>query len=306
MYQIVVGENVFAKCIFCENELTQGTAPEHVLLNALGGRMRTRTAICTEHNNAFGGTIDKALAAQVEVIRNHLQLQSGTKKPPPPLKNLLSGAEKISFGSDGAPRLQIAPFEIVELPGGRFDVKIAVRSEEELQRILPHLASKLNMPLDQVQQQVLAGSAAIVERRPDTVGHRLSFGGEDALRSIVKSCLVLLATKVGSDALKGSAFDAARNFVINGSELFCLNSIFMDSRELPCASAMVAEYDDIFNLICVKSDRAGRVIGHFALYNLVSWQAVLGVSGAAAALISNPLNGKWDCDVIERYPVDFE
>jgi hypothetical protein len=120
----------------------------------------------------------------------------------------------------------------------------------------------------------------------------------------------LLATKVGSDALKGSAFDAARNFVINGSELFCMNSIFMDSRELPCASAMVAEYDDIFNLICVKSDRAGRVIGHFTLYNLVSWQVVLaaagGVSGAAAALISNPLNGKWDCDVIERYPVDFE
>ena len=74
------------KCIFCENELTHDTTPEHVLLNALGGRMKTKEAICSEHNNAFGGTIDSALAAQVEVIRNHLQLQSGTRKPPPALK----------------------------------------------------------------------------------------------------------------------------------------------------------------------------------------------------------------------------
>jgi hypothetical protein len=106
------------KCIFCENELTQDTTPEHVLLNALGGRMTTRKAICSEHNNTFGGTIDKELAAQVEVIRNHLQLQSGTKKPPPPLKNLVSGSEKISIGSDGTPRLDVPPFETVELPGG--------------------------------------------------------------------------------------------------------------------------------------------------------------------------------------------
>jgi hypothetical protein len=87
------------KCIFCENELTQDTTPEHVLLNAIGGRMTTRKAICSEHNNTFGGTIDKVLAAQVEVIRNHLQLQSGTEKPPPPLKNLVSGSEKISIAA---------------------------------------------------------------------------------------------------------------------------------------------------------------------------------------------------------------
>jgi hypothetical protein len=81
-----------------------------------------------------------------------------------------------------------------------FDVKIMVRSEEELHHVLPHIAAKLNIPLDQLERQILSGSAAIVERRPDTVGHHLAFGGEDALRSIAKSCLVLLATKVGSDA----------------------------------------------------------------------------------------------------------
>jgi hypothetical protein len=94
------------------------------------------------------------------------------------------------------------------------------KEEEELRRVLPHIAAKLNIPLDQLKQQILSGSAAIVERRPDTVGHHLAFGGEDALRSIAKSCFVLLATKVGSDALKGAAFEDARNFVLNGSDAF--------------------------------------------------------------------------------------
>jgi hypothetical protein len=297
------------KCIFCESELTQDTTPEHVLLNALGGRMTTRKAICSEHNNTFGGTIDKELTAQVEVIRNHLQLQSGTKKPPPPLKNLVSGSEKISIGSDGIPRLDVPPFETVELPGGGFDVKIMSRSEEELHRILPHIAAKLNIPLDQLKQQALGGSAAIIERRPETVGHRLSFGGEDALRSMTKSCLVLLATKVGSDALKGPALQDARNFVLNGSDAFNRNRIHMDARELPCASELMVEHGDLCNLIYVKSDGGGRVIGHFTLYNLVSWQIVLaetgGVTDTAIALASNPVTSKWDCNIADQHYVDF-
>src|SRR5262249_11051369 len=136
------------------------------------------------------------------------------------------------------------------------------------------------IPLEQLKQQILTGSGAFVERRPDFVGHHLSFGGEDALRSITKSCLVLLATRVGSDALKGPAFEDARNFVLNGLETFYTTRIHMDAREIPCATGIVAEYGELFNLIYVKSDSSGRVIGHFTLYNLVSWQIVLAESGS--------------------------
>lgn len=298
-----------SQCIFCTNELTETTTPEHVLLNALGGRMTTRDAICSNHNNVFGGTFDEALAAQVEVIRNYLQLRSASKKAPPALKNLTAGSETISIGSDGAPRLEVPPFEIVELPGGRFDVKINARSEEKIQSILPHISAKLKIPLDQLKQQMLTGSAAVVERHPDFVGHHLSFGGEDALRSITKSCLVLLASKVSSDALKGAPFEDARSFVLSGLKTFYTSRIHLDAREMPCANRLVNEYGDLFNLIYVKSDSAGRVIGHFTLYNLVSWQVVLAESGwvpdIAVALCSDPLTGKWGKDVAEKFDVDF-
>jgi HNH endonuclease len=303
-------ERPMPKCIFCDNELTPDTKPEHVLLSALGGRMTTRSAICSEHNNEFGGSVDKALAAQVEIIRNLLQLQSGTKKPPPPLKNLKAGTEKISAFGDGSLRLEVPPFEVTDLPGGRFDVKILVQSEEELHHILPHLAARLRMPLEQVKEQILGGTAAFVERRPDTVHHHLSFGGEDALRSIAKSCLVLLAAKAGSDALKSAAFGEARDFILNGSETFYRNRIHLDARELPCASEIITAFGDLFNLIYVKGDSEGRVIGHFTLYNLVSWRIVLaeagGVKDVAAALVSDPLNpGTWDGALAVKHDIDF-
>jgi len=297
-----------ARCIFCENELTSETAPEHVLLNALGGRMTTRNAICTQHNNIFGSTIDKALAGQLDVVRNYLQLRSGTRKAPPALKNVAAGSEIISISSDGKPHLEVPPFTTVDLPDGRVEVSLMV-TEDRLHEVLPHLAAKLKIPLDELKKQIMTGPAAIIERRPQTIGHQLSFGGADALRSITKSCLVLLATRVGSDLLKGSAYEAAREFVLDGSDNFNKSQCYMDPRELPCANGLMAQYDDLFNLIYVKSDGGGRTIGHFTLYNMVSWQVVLaedaGVREAEIALISDPLSGKWSSHLAESYSVDF-
>jgi hypothetical protein len=83
-------------CIFCAAELGPHTKPEHILLNALGGRKKTQRVICSKHNNDFGGHIDDALTTQVEVLRNHLQLESGTRKPPPALKNLQAGSDEAA------------------------------------------------------------------------------------------------------------------------------------------------------------------------------------------------------------------
>jgi poly-gamma-glutamate capsule biosynthesis protein CapA/YwtB (metallophosphatase superfamily) len=65
-----------ALCLFCDSGLNEASTPEHILHNALRGRKTTRHAICSAHNNAFGETIDDALASQVIAIRNLLQLKS--------------------------------------------------------------------------------------------------------------------------------------------------------------------------------------------------------------------------------------
>lgn len=298
------------QCIFCDNELDATTKPEHILADALGGRMKTREADCSDCNNYFGGSIDKALTSQVEVIRNLLQLRSGSGDAPPGLRNIMAGSEKINIGNDGRPKLKAPPFVFTELPDGNVDVKIQVELEEELLRYLPHLAARLRITEDEVKQLVLGGGASNTERRPGGIHHHISLGGEDELRSAAKSCLVLLATKVGTAPLKSDAFADAREFVTTGSETFYKTSVFLDPRELPYAAQLAAQFGEFFNLIHVQSDGNGRVIGHFTLYNMVGWQIILaekdGPKDVKVTLVSNPLNpSNWSGRLSVDVPFDF-
>ena len=53
------------KCIFCDRELTEDTKPEHILLNALGGRKTTRRVDWSGCDSRFGSTIDDEVGKQV-------------------------------------------------------------------------------------------------------------------------------------------------------------------------------------------------------------------------------------------------
>ncbi|TAK48139.1 MAG: hypothetical protein EPO23_08650 [Xanthobacteraceae bacterium] len=294
-------------CIFCEAELGPDTKPEHIMLNALGGRRTTKRVICSKHNNDFGGGIDNALAKQIEVLRNLLQLESGTGKLPPALKNLQAGSERINIRNDGRPELVKPPFTVTDLPDGKFNVEFLARSSEDIKKMLPHLAARLRMTEEEVIKQITQnGQAAIVEMQPDTVHHHISLGCEEALRSMAKSCLVLLATVTGNGAVKAAPFAAARNYVLNGSPEFNKERTQIDSRDVPSVDDLRNRFGPFFNLIYIRSDDAGRVIGHFTIYNAISWQIVLAEAGGppngVAAIVSNPLEpATWE-DVASSLP----
>ena len=91
------------RCIFCLNELTDNTQPEHILPNALDGRKTTRRVISSDCDNVFGGSIDKCLTSQVKIIRNLLQLESGTGEAAPMLRNVQSGTDTVNFSNDVTP-----------------------------------------------------------------------------------------------------------------------------------------------------------------------------------------------------------
>lgn len=285
--------NAKQKCIFCNAELNDSTKPEHILLSALRGRKKTRDAICSDCNNLFGGEIDNAFASQVEVLRNLLQLESGTGKPPPAIRNVQAGTEKLNFRQDGKPELVAPPFTVTTRADGEEEVQVIARSEEHLKEILPHLAGRLGISEPELIEMLKNGQGAYVEKRPERTHFRISLGGEDSLRSMAKSCLVLLSIIVGNDAVRAAPFDAAREFVVKGGVAFAKNRACIDCRELPGADVLEKRFGPFFNLIYIKSDAAGRVIGHFTLYNTMAWQLVLAEAGgpanATVALASNPL-----------------
>ena len=170
------------KCIFCENELGKDTKPEHILLNALGGRKVTREIDCSECNGRFGSTIDNEVAQQVAVLRNMLHLDSGSGKAPPGLRNIQAGNDVITFTNDGIPELVTKPFSITARGDGRVDLQLIGKSPESIARYIPHIAAQLGCSEELVLQLLRSATATSTTKRPDTVHHRLAFGGPEAGR----------------------------------------------------------------------------------------------------------------------------
>ena len=300
-----------SKCIFCDALLDKSTSPEHILLNALGGRKTTKEVICSSCNNTFGIGIDKAITEQVEEIRNMLQLQSGTGNAPPMLRNIKAGNDTLNFMGDGRPTLVKKPFSIQKRKDGNFDVNINAKSFEEIEAYIPHIAAALKIPEESMRAQILQSIGTKVTRRPETIKFSLSFGGENAIRSAAKACLILWTTLVGNNEVKGTPYDDIRQYI--NEEGYALNTsrTHLDSRFLSNVEMIKKRYGLLFNLICVCSNAEGRVIGHFTLYNLISFQIVLAEKGGSPnkniVLVSNPLEpATWKDGTAEEFNITFE
>lgn len=298
-------------CIFCETELTDQTKPEHILLNALGGRKTTRWAICSQHNNDFGATIDKALAEMVVTFRNLLQLESGTGKPTPSIQTMNEAGERLKLRSDGKPELIEKPFEVAQREKGDFEIRINARNEADIRRAVPHIAAQTSISEDDVWTQLAqGGSGARVRRSAGRIPQHLQLGGEMSLRAMCKAALCLLAKAVGAAPLRSDAFSEVRAFVENGDDAFNRSRGSLDPRSLPSANVAEAKYGPLFNLLVVRSDGAGRVVAHFTLYNLAAWQMVLVEAGGPpdvyVALVSDPLEpSSWSDQFASEIDVPF-
>lgn len=292
------------QCIFCPNLLGPETKPEHVLLNALGGRKTSKTAICSDCNNRFGGSFDKTLAEQGQVFRNLLQLESGTGRPPPMLRTSSVDNVRFRVSSDGTPTIDEPPFSIKQAADGSTGALVRARSVEELRKHIPNIAGALKLSEDEVRDLIRNSGARHIIQRP-RLQFNLSFGGLEALRSVTKACLVLLSTKVGSNALRAAPFADARDFVVNGGNAFLHSHIDLDARELPQPESLAA-FGPTPNLVYVRSDDAGSVVGYFCLYNAIGWRVSLAASGGPPnekiGLISDPLEpSNWSDKIADRY-----
>lgn len=276
--------------------------------------MTTKRAICTACNNRFGGSIDKAFAEQAAHFRNMFQMPSGSGKRPPGLRNVdVIGGEKLDLLPDGTPQQRSKPFQVTKNESGSFDIAISVRSLDEVARFVPDIAAQTGKSVDEIWKALEGTEATVISKPAGVQNFQLSFGGTDPMRSIVKTCLVLLATSVGSDALKGEPFAAARALVMNGGDEFNLARCVIDGRPMPqdVAEALAADFGPMFNLIVVKSDNSGRMVGYFVLYNLDGWEVCLAESGApphvTVALASNPLAPQsWSVNPAAALALDFE
>jgi hypothetical protein len=278
-------------CIFCDSVIGSDTTLEHIMHDCLGGRETTSEVLCSCHNNLFGGTIDNAFAAPLLPIRNLMQFKSGSGKPPPMLRGLQAGEDRIHVSGTGEVQLADPPIKFSDGSDGLSEARIISADPAIIKKLIPHIAARYGVSVDDVEKQM--DNVTLVERRPDgAVNFKLGFGSAEALRSMLKSCLVLLARHVGNDVVRDEQFGAARDFVLNGGEQFQMARIRLDTRDLPGTPKITEQFSQFFNLIYIKSNGDGRVVGHFTIYNMIGWRFVLcergGPKHCRFAIANNP------------------
>jgi hypothetical protein len=281
-------------CIFCPNPISSTTKPEHILLAALGGKKVTSTVLCDDCNNNFGGGPDKSLAESVEVIRNLLNFKSGRGDAPPQIPGPEVAGHMTILGPGGVPRLgKGSPFTVEQLEDGGERVQVIARSADHLRGLLPHLAGKLKIDPAKLGAIIEAGRTRRISQRLDKQQHlRLSLGGPLAMRSMIKSCLVLWADANGNLEVAKPEYAAARKFAMEGGDSDAAAIGQLDWRRIGPESKLVARFGNRFNAIWVSSNPDGRVLGYVRLYNICGWRFTLadsgGIADRTAGLVSNP------------------
>jgi hypothetical protein len=300
-------------CIICLEREPDPQKPEHILLNALGGRMKTKEALCSDCNNKFGSGPDFDLAKSVEVLRCVANLKSGDGKRPPAIRNMDVGDEEYDLLPGGRPISKSKnPLIFKDVPEG-VQVTIKARDEEHARTLLTQAAKRLKIPEPEVNEFVskeLEAATKNIGFAPAAT-HGVHFGSGRSQQSMAKACLVLWAELVGNSELHDVCYSQMRNFSKLGVEA----DIALKTEVSRSDDRVFGDFEEKFapspNFIWVGSDKFGRVFGYFRLLNIIGWRFELANSSTildrAICLMSNPFNnGTWDVLYDEHAPKLFQ
>lgn len=309
-WKIFDSMNSAACCVFCQEPLGGRKTSEHILLNALGGKVTTEKLSCATCNNQFGNTIDRELAEQFTAVRNLFEMISGDGRDAPSLRKVQAGSRTVNLLGNGKITLAEKPFIVEKAADGAFRVEINVQSMDEVEHIIPHIVARTGILEERLREQLANAPFTETQMRPGAINLQFSFGGEEVMRAVAKACLLLWGRKFGNNEIQRTEYDDVRRFIKSGDTDFMRERTFLDSRPLALADKIESKYGPLFNMIYVSSDILGRVIGHFTICNLIGFQIILVEIGAipseTARLANNPLDPKtWSDKAVDVPEISF-
>ena len=290
------------RCIICKAAAPDPRKPEHILLNALGGRYTTTKALCSICNNALGSGPDQDLADSVKELRNIANLKSGhgQRRDPPTLKIIDSEENNLELKPGGRAIPILNKRLVLEKSDEKISGTIYPKNEDELRKLLKAIPRKLGITDEKYEQFI---SHMLKNERcqwhfgfssSSKIPLKIKFGNGKSQQSMAKACLVLWNELVGNAEVCSLRYDPVRSFILSNKTSSSNNhaaSCVLDHRE-------VSGYDESLethpNIIWVGSNDAGRVLGYFRLYNMIGWRFELTQADAPANrsiyLACNPFN----------------
>ena len=138
-----------SKCYICECEISpDNTYKEHIILNSIGGRLKSSSLICNKCAPHFDG-IDAALSKQLNIIGLILDIKRDRYKNPYTKAKIVNTGEEVSLISGG----KIAPIKPtidVRYDGDNVYLSVSTRDENQMKEAL--IGLKRNHPWIDVQE----------------------------------------------------------------------------------------------------------------------------------------------------------
>jgi hypothetical protein len=179
--------NSNSNCAICDSPISEhNNSKEHVITEAIGGRLKVSGFICKSCNNTAGLTWDAKLASQLLPLC-HIFGVVRKRGTTPALQVKTTTGENFTIKPDGNYVLNNPSYSEIKTSDG-VKINLSARSIEEAEIMLKGVQRKY--PEIEIEQ-VLKDAKVSSTYPTGMIHHSLNLGGEVSGRSIVKSALAL-------------------------------------------------------------------------------------------------------------------
>lgn len=196
-------------CYLCGNKITDDNKTvEHIILNSLGGKLKSSKLICKSCNSNFGNSIDSTLAKQLEFFANYLDIkrEHGDVQDIEMIKE--STGEKYKVTSKGVPIPSKPNVEEIKSVD-KTEIRVQARSKQELKKVLIGLKKKY--PTIDIES-LLEDAITIRETISEPLTKSLSIGGKESMPAILKMAINFYIEKTGDkESVKDAIDDLKKN-----------------------------------------------------------------------------------------------
>lgn len=175
-----------SNCYICTTPITdENKSKEHIILNAIGGKLKSYDLLCNVCNSKIGHEADSELAKQFQFMSGYLQVKRDNGKIPDTTGGKLKDGTAIDLVDGITPRYAKPKYEATPTEDG-ITYNIMARDDKEMKQILTGLKKK-HPGLDIEESMKVVKRTKSRLKEPVVINQ--TFGGDLAFRSIAKSAI---------------------------------------------------------------------------------------------------------------------
>ena len=170
------------KCYICCEELTKDNdSVEHIIPNAIGGKLKSKELICKKCNSKLGHSTDNELAKQLEFFTNFLNINRERGKPNDIIFTEKGTNKEYRRKANGEfiPKNKVEVKEIIE--GNKRILNIISTNKKNVLKEAEHIYKKLNLKNKDIENDLKYTKHNLNEMHTS-----LTFGGENIKLALYK------------------------------------------------------------------------------------------------------------------------